>query len=132
MPNTQATTVEFAELAVELIDDFLETTNAVWVSIGDDSPVETDEPWNTELGPSTSYDVKIVFLQDALEDRQLIKYLKGTEITDGQVNGIMYRYGFEPKLKDVVEWQGRELVVKAIDPLAPIDKAIVYILEFGE
>lgn len=129
--DAQPITLEFVELAVELIDEFIEEPNAIWLSIQNDSLISNDRPWEVQRGSSIEHAVKIVFLQDDLEDRQLIKYLKGTETTNGQVNGIMYDYGFTPSLKDVVKWQGRELVVNAIDPLAPIDKAIIYILEFG-
>lgn len=127
----QAITLEFIELAVELIDDFVEEPNAVWVSIANDSVADSDEPWNTTVGNSKKYDVKIVFTQDALEDRQLLRYLDKTAMRTGQVNGIMYDTGFAPKLKDIVKWDSKELVVRAIDPIQTIDDVIVYILEFG-
>ena len=126
----QPTTVEFAELAVEIIDDFVESPNAVWVSIPVDVPSETND-WDIERATATEYPVKIVFLQDDLEDRQLIQYLKKTAVPTGLVNGIMYPQGFVPNLKDIVRWQGRELNVRAIDPIAPIDCPIIYMLEFG-
>lgn len=127
----QLTTEEFIEVAIEIIDDFVEEPNAVWQSIINDEVAETDEPWNVTRGEPTPHDIRIVFLQDALEDRQLLKYLKGRVVNSGQVNAIMYQQGFDPKLKDVVSWEGRELVVRAIDPIQVIDKPIVYILEFG-
>jgi len=129
--NPQPLTTEFAELAIELIDEFVESPNAVWVSIGQAIIVDETEPWNTTIGPDQSYDVKIVFFQDTREDRELLKFLRGTELANGTVNGIMYCYDFEPTLKDIVKWQGKELIVKAVDPIAPVDRPIVYILEFG-
>lgn len=126
-----AITEEFVELAVELIDDFLDEPNAIWVSIPNDDVPNLDEPWNVEREESIETPVKIVFTMDALEDRQLLKYLKGTEANDGQINGLMYPQGFEPKLKDIVKFDGQELVVRAIDPIKPFDKPIIYIMEFG-
>lgn len=128
--EAQPITVEFLEMAIELIDDFVESPNAEWVEIANDQAA-TDEPWKTGFGQNNRHNVKIVFLQDTLEDRQLLKYLKGTEVKNGNVNGIMYPQGFTPTLKDVVLWQGRQLTVNAIDPLAPVDSPIIYIMEFG-
>lgn len=126
----QEQTQEFAEMAVEMIDEFIESPNAVWVANKDGEPIE-GESWNVKRGDFLLHNVKILFLQDSLEDRQLIKYLKGTEANDGQINGIMYRYTFEPRLSDTVRWNGRELTVRAIDPVAPIDHPIIYMLELG-
>lgn len=128
---TQETTLEFIEVAIEIIDDFVEEPNAVWLSVDNGEVADTDEPWNITRGSTESHDVRIVFLQDALEDRQLLKYLKGRVTNNGQVNAIMYRQGFDPKLKDIVQWEGQQLEVRAIDPVQVIDKPIVYIMEFG-
>lgn len=124
-------TEEFIELAVELIDEFVEEPNATWVLIPNSDTPDTDKPWDVTRPTTTEHEVRIVFLQDDLEDRQLLKYLKGTETNNGQINGIMYPSGFEPSLKDVVKFDGQELVVRAIDPIKPFDEVIIYILEFG-
>ncbi|MCC6271127.1 MAG: hypothetical protein IT190_07605 [Microbacteriaceae bacterium] len=124
-------TIEFIELAIELIDEAIPTPNAVWVSISSDAVDDVDEPWKTVQGQSTEYPVRLLFTLDALEDRQLLKYLKHTEANDGQVNGLMYRTDFEPTLKDIVKWNNQELVVRAINPITPIDGVIIYVLEFG-
>lgn len=127
----QLTTEEFIEVAIEIIDDFVEEPNAVWLSVSNGEVADTDEPWNVTRGDTEPHDIRIVFLQDALEDRQLLKYLKGRVVNSGQVNAIMYRQGFDPKLKDIVQWQGQQLEVRAIDPVQVIDEPIVYIMEFG-
>jgi hypothetical protein len=129
--GVQSLTLEFTELAVELINDFVEFPNAVWVSVANDTVPNPAEPWKTVKGQIEQHAVKIVLLQDALEDRQFLRYLKLTETKNGNVNGIMLNYGFEPSLKDFVRWEGRELKVDAVDPIAPIDKPIVYIIEFS-
>lgn len=128
---TQETTLEFIELATEIIDDFVEEPNAVWVSIGNGELSDDNEPWNVTRGTTEPHDIRIVFLQDTKEDRQLLKYLKGRVVNSGQVNAIMYQQGFDPKLKDIVEWEGQQLEVRAIDPVQVIDKPIIYIMEFG-
>ena len=122
--------IEFIPLARELIDDFVEQENAVWVQIGEDVK-DPDEPWKVTRGTSVEYAVKIVFLQDTLEDRQLLRYLKKTEVDTGNVNGIMYSYGFEPSLKDIVKWNGRELAINNVDPISPVDEVIIYMIEFA-
>ena len=128
----QSITEEFAEMAKCLIDDCVDEPNAVWVSVNDGEVENTDEPWNITRDTNTvSHDIKIVFMQDRLEDRQLLKYLKGRVVNSGQVNAIMCPQGFDPELNDIVEWQGQELVVRAIDPVRPVDKPIIYVLEFG-
>lgn len=128
----QATTLEFLQVAREIIDDFLSATNAEWVAVAEDTIPNPDEPWVTERGTETRTPVKIVFLQDQMEDRQFLRYLEGTNINVGQVNGIMYPYPqFTPSKKDIVVFNNEELAIKAIDPLTPIDEPIIYLLEFA-
>jgi len=127
----QSTTIEFQELAHELFDDFYDFKNAIWVSLSNSPETNSDEPWNVEQATRTEHPVRIAFLQDALEDRQLLKYAKGRVTNSGQVNGLMESVNFTPKLKDIILWQGKEIVVRAVDPIQIIDEAIVYILEFG-
>lgn len=129
--DANPTTLEFLELAIELIDDFVPEPNANWKVIQNDTVPDPEKPWEIIRGTATLIPVKIVFVQDTLEDRQLLRYLKGTEANVGQVNGIMYHTDFAPSLKDIVLWQGRELTISAIDPIQPFDTPIVYLLEFG-
>ena len=124
-------TDEFIELAIELIDEFIPEPNAQWVSIDNDTTPDPNEPWRTKKGSSSNHDVRIVFLQDNLNDRELIRYLKTTETATGNVNGIMYQTDFEPTLKDTVRWQGRTMTINAINPIQPIDAAIIYVIEFN-
>lgn len=130
-PSMAPITAEFIELAIELIDEFIPEPNCEWFSIQNDNVSDVDKPWRVTVGNSVKRPVRILFTLDALEDRQLLKYLKGTEANDGQVNGLMYHSGFEPKLKDIVKWNDQELVIRAINPIAPIDSVIIYDLEFG-
>jgi len=76
--------------------------------------------------------VKILFLPDQLEDRQIQTYFKDTTMGEGQVNGIMYKYPeFEPKLKDTIERDGVTMGVVAIDELRPINNSLLYFIEFA-
>lgn len=132
MNESEDITVEFLECAMELIDDCIKQPNALWVQISNHKIPDEDRPWNVEQPNCDEFPIKILFMQDALEDRQLLKYLKNRVIRSGQVNAIMYHYPeFEPNLKDIVRWQGKDLVVRAIDPVQPVDTPIIYILEFG-
>lgn len=123
---------EFIEMAVELIDDFLEDTNSIWVSVNPSSLNDQDKPFEINKPNEQQCPVKIVYLTDDLEDRQYRKFRKETTMVDGQINGIMYAYpDFEPKLNDVVIWKGKTLTVNAIDPIQPFEKVLLYTFEFG-
>lgn len=125
------TTVEFAAMAVEMIDEFITNTNAVWVSSAENTVSDSNKPWEVGSSVETRTNVKILFLRDKLEDRQLLRYLKEAPLSSGQVNGLMYPYSFTPRLKDSVEFQGKTYSVHAIDPIQPIDQPILYTLELG-
>lgn len=124
--------VEFIEHAAEMMDDFIELPNAIWNAVSENSVADPDLPFVVGKPTISSYNVKILFAQDDLEDRQFFKYLKETSSTNGQVNGYMLAYTeFEPRLKDTVDFGGTLLVVNAIDVIRPIDKVILYFIEFG-
>ena len=128
----QPLTLEFAALAKELIDEFIEVPNAVWVSTSENPAADSNSPFVVTRPTTTEHQVKILFVRDQLEDRQLLQYLKKTTRVTGQVNGLMLPYtGFTPTLKDTVRFNGKTLDVKAIDPVQPIDQPIIYFLEFG-
>lgn len=124
-------TEEFAQLTIELIDEFIVAPNATWVTVNDNAE-ESNKPYRFEQPVTTETLVKILFDRDDLENRQMLRYGRETAFVDGQVNGWMYPYqGLEPKLKDTVIWNGRVLNVNAIDPIQPIDYPILYFIEFG-
>lgn len=130
----QQTTEEFIEIAIDVIDCFVEKPNAVWHQIPDGVVSDPDEPWNVTQPQVQKHNIKIVFDLDRLEDRQFLKYLKNRSTNSGQINSIMYGQGFNPKLKDSVRRLSvpdQELVVRAIDPIQPIDLPIIYLMELG-
>ena len=83
-------TREFIELAIDVIDCFVEEPNATWCQIPDGIVTNPNEPWEVTQPEPKKFDVKIIFDLDRLEDRQFLKYLKGRITTSGQINSIMY------------------------------------------
>ena len=125
-------TTEFVELAQEMIDEFIPSPNTVWVSQSENAVADPLKPFMVTKPTETSYNVKILFARDDLEDRQFYRYRKDTSMADGQINGWMYKSAsFTPKLKDTVKFNGDVLTVNAIDPIQPVDGVILYFLEFG-
>lgn len=131
---------EFILDAIEEIEYWTPSgNNAIWVKKGSPAVIDDGAPWNTQPAVEVEHDVRILFLPDDLEDRQLYKYLRKTEVAEGQVNGWMYHYdAFDPLLNDVVRRplehdpeNFEELVVRAIDPLRPENQTVIYFFEFG-
>ncbi len=104
--------------------------SVTWRVLRDGAPSDPSKPWKPSAGAPDNKTVKIVFLPFTTSNNQLIRYLKGTEVTEGGLTGLMGAVDFEPKAKDVVIRDGKELVVKSIDPLAPNGEVVLYTLEF--
>jgi len=130
----------FLNLSIRLIEKYTPNgTNVTWVQKGSPTVPDANKPWETEPAAEVTFDVRIIFLPDVLEDRQILKYLGKTEIGEGQVNGRMHPYdSFIPTINDVVRRPKEdapgeyvELVVKAVDEYRPENQTIVYDLEFG-
>lgn len=134
------------------------TNNVILVTKGDNEPTNNDEPWNGEFNPANEVRtaVKFVFFPDILEDRQLTKYVKGSVVVDGQVDGFFpYREDVTPQSTDII-YRPKETVtidldatdldaltdaqlftdfdayvIKNINPIRPSRKTIMYTIEFG-
>lgn len=87
-------------------------------------------PWKPTAAAPTDETVKIVFLPKTGDSKELLRYLAGTEITIGSLQGLMPVTDFEPDLNDVVLRDGKELRIKAITPLSPGGVIIFYTIEF--
>lgn len=124
-------TTEFAELAIELIDETIPTTNAVWNSLADGVASNPAEPWNVERGVPSTTNIKMLFVESEHRNEELIRYLVKTELSVGTLLGFMYPQGFTPKQKDFVTWNGWHLIANTIREIRPIDDVILYIIEFG-
>ncbi len=122
---------EFIQLAKELIDEAIPTPNAVWRQIANDTTPDPNKPWITTLGTNVEYPVRILFVTDTLQDRQILRHLDETTVPVGNTNAIMYKQGFVPTLKDIVLWRGRELPVIHVNEIAPVQDTIVYLMRLG-
>lgn len=132
MPAIYPVDTEFIEMARELLDETILVPNCVWISIENGVVADSLKPWVVTKGTRTQHSAKVFFTQDRLEDRQLVRYRNNTETQSGQVNGLMYKHdAFESRIGDIVDWEGRELVVRAVDAVQPISRVIIYELEFG-
>lgn len=112
---------DFKAGAIELIDEFTPTgPNVTFVSVT--GKTEAGKSWNPIDPTTTNRDVRMIFYRDRLEDRQKQKYMKDSEVVDGQVNALMYPYdGWKPKLKDhiVIKSTNKVFELVAINPIEP-------------
>lgn len=95
------------------------------------APIDVNKPWDVAQAAPVDHDVTIVFLPDNRDNRELIAYLRGTEVPKGRVTGLMAATSFDPAAKDTVLRNGVALSVECIDALAPDGNAILYTLEFA-
>lgn len=102
-----------------------------WRKVGVDTP-DPSKPWKPAADTSTDTDVVICFLPPGRIGQELIRYLKGTEVTTGSVQGLMSAVDFEPSANDVVIRDGKTLRIKSIDPLSPNGQIILYTIEFDQ
>lgn len=122
--------IEFLQVVRELIDDFVEKPNAVWKSIGGDVVADPNKPFITTMGATTEAAVKIVFYSPNLQKAKDLQFMPYSEVQEGRINGLMYAYDFTPTLKDVVVFRGREIVLVTVDVIQPVDKVLLYDMEF--
>ncbi len=122
--------IEFLQVVRELIDDFVEKPNAVWKSILNDVAADPEKPFIRTMGATNEYPVKIVFYQPNLQNAKDLQFMRNAEVQDGRINGLMYAYNFTPTLKDVVVFKGRERVLVSVDVIQPVDKVLLYDMEF--
>lgn len=92
-------------------------------------------PWEGTSIKGPDIPVKMLFLAPSSSGetqfgKELLTYLKGSETSKTQVRGYMASNGFEPAKNDIVVRDGKELVISAIDTLAPDGTSILHVLEF--
>lgn len=104
----------------------------IWRKVANGAPVDSLKPWKPTASETSDNNASIVFLPASRENRELLRYLKGTEIPVGSIQGLMPAVSFEPTLKDVVIRDGKQLRLKSIDPVSPNGEIILYTLEFEE
>lgn len=104
--------------------------SVIWRTLVDGPLSDPDEPWNPSEAVPSENNVKIVFLPYSASNNQFIKYLKGTNVTEGALTGLMAQVTFEPKAKDTVIRGTKELAIKTIDELSPNGQSILWFVEF--
>lgn len=93
---------------------------------------DADKPWLPSDAVSEEQPVRMVFTKDRLDDREALRYMKDTEIVDGQINAIMaFVEGLVPKLKDVIIRNGQMLTIDNINPVSPGGVILIYQFELG-
>lgn len=116
------------ELAKELIDD--NGQEVTWRVNREVAPFDPSRPWERDPAAPIEHTVRIVFLPQSRENRELIRAMRGSEVPTGRVMGLMAAGPFEPTLKDTVVRDGKTLAIECIDVLAPNGPPILYTLEF--
>lgn len=90
-----------------------------------------DQPWKATDGGTTDYPVTIVFLKpQAKFGRAIEGLLRGTEVEEKALRGLMPAVGFVPDTADQVIRGEQTLNIRAIDPLSPNGEIIMYSIEF--
>jgi len=102
-----------------------------WRKLGVATP-DPSTPWKPAADTPEDHSPKICFLPPGRVGQELIRYLKGTEVTTGSVQGLMSAVDFEPTANDVVIRDGKTLRIKSIDPLSPNGQIILYTIEFDQ
>lgn len=103
-----------------------------WRKLAKTTP-DTDKPWIVEEDGETDYDnISIVFLPNNRQNNELIRYITGTEVTCGNVQGLMWGVPFTPSADDIVIRDGIELRIKSIDTLSPNGQIILHTIEFDQ
>ena len=109
--------------------------SVTWRQVSDSALPDPNKPWEPGTPDTTDLTVRIVFLQVKREDRQWMKYLKGTEVEIGSAIGLMAgELGtptFTPKKKDVVIRDGEQLSINYCDPFKPNDQTVLWYIEFA-
>lgn len=123
--------VEFIAVAREIIDDFVEMPNAIWVSTPTDIAPDPLKPWEVTPGVEIEHAIRMIFLPEDRIGRETLNYIPESVMSKGHVYGITYDHGFEMTLKDTVVYGGRSLTVQSIDPIQPVDQAIIFIVVLG-
>ena len=123
-------TSDFQAVAVALINRVVPVTNAKWYSIAVAIPSDPNNPWEIPQSSTDPSDVRIFFFSDNKENKRFQEYIPTNDVDMGVIRGLMYKTTFEPKKKDVVLWQGKELTVVHIDETRPVDDTILYDIRF--
>jgi len=99
-----------------------------------DDPVTDEEltPWKPGAYTPEDKDVVICFLPVSTQAMQSFNFINGTDVPKGSTMGLMGNVDFEPNLKDVVIYDGKQLRIASIDLLSPNGQKILYTVIFKQ
>lgn len=100
-----------------------------WRIMPDATP-NPDQPWKpSPLVPEDKLAI-ICFLPMTGSFKQLLAYIKGTEVKTSSVYGLMGAVDYELNTKDVVVRDGDIYDISSIDTLSPNGQKILHTIEF--
>ena len=106
----------------------------LWAASAPATAADPDQPWLTVAGAAPApVEVRIVMLPASRQYRELLRFLKGTEVVGGGAYGLMAAVSFDPaKTGIVTRKNGTKLSIESIDLLAPNGDPILYTIEFAK
>jgi len=124
---------EFQELATELIGE--DGDSCTYRSFKAGIVSDPDAPWEGSAADTfVDYPLKVVFVQDDLEDRQFKHFLNNTNVMIGQVDAYVSCVDLpvEPTPNDMLQRPSTNEthIIKAIDKVQPGPDPILWIFEF--
>lgn len=116
---------DFIELAHELINEF--GAPITWqkkiVTLFDPA-----KPWLGGEEEIVSYSPVVCFVPDTGNEFDFIKLMSGTEVPKYTTFGLMAPQPFQPVITDLVEREGKPLVIDTINEIKPATQTVLYIL----
>lgn len=99
------------------------------------SAITTETVGSEEVPVSTSTFFKCVFISPSVSGnsmfgKELLQYLKGTDISTGKIRGFVAGESLIAKLNDVILRGNEELKILGIDTISPNGRNILHVLEF--
>lgn len=95
-----------------------------------DGGADDATPWKPSAADLQDTDVSMVFLPENRVGFEFLALLRGTEVPQTKVVGLMAAQDFVPTLKDVVIRDGVPMALRYIDVLAPDGAPIFYTIGF--
>jgi len=91
---------------------------------------DVNKPWEVTLGVPVITNIKMVFFSPKLVNKEFLRYIVGTELKSGNVQGLMAADSVIPKATNIITRNNIQMKIKSIDILAPNEQTILYTIEF--
>lgn len=101
----------------------------VWRKVSTSIP-DTAKPWLNGSATPVDKDCVICFLPINKEMREMLTFIRGTEVLGGSVAGLMGAVDFTPSPVDTVIRDGVVYTINNLDILAPNGQVVLYTIEF--